>query len=381
MENIEYYIEQAKNMPNTSDGGSAAYHFDDVVLVKYVCPIKYGIARKGEEVVAEIANQKNTQGVRTPYHYAIKRETVGTDTICWVLQERAKGICYSNYKVRGNPEESVQMQAKLVDAPQEHFEKLVKDVCELFVLDLETKPKNIYYDENPDGGFTLIDLIDPTGNGRKDFDSNSIEDIYFVWQTLSSIARQIQIMDFETNNPELLERSSNQTNAILNKIFNAMETSIPNFEQHRRWILRMLSPELLQHFEKNGTPVGDLTLTEEEMRLFNKRISAIVAESIEKIKTNQTTYGDIKVNVIRNKLISTGLNKSWLYHPSNSLQIHRFEDLSEAKWFNLLSDGEYYLRDTVLKIFDESIKIADSSPSLKEIKDLLQVKIETEMNK
>lgn len=35
MESIEYYIEQAMSMENTSNGGSPAYHFDDVVLIKY----------------------------------------------------------------------------------------------------------------------------------------------------------------------------------------------------------------------------------------------------------------------------------------------------------------------------------------------------------
>ncbi|GEM_PF-6741190 len=39
---INEYIEKAKGMPNTSDGGSAAYHFDDVVLVKYETLTKYG---------------------------------------------------------------------------------------------------------------------------------------------------------------------------------------------------------------------------------------------------------------------------------------------------------------------------------------------------
>ena len=42
MESIDYYILQAVSMENTSDGGSPAYHFDDVVLIKYHRRKRYG---------------------------------------------------------------------------------------------------------------------------------------------------------------------------------------------------------------------------------------------------------------------------------------------------------------------------------------------------
>lgn len=161
MKDIEYYIEQSKSMPNTSDGGSAAFHFDDVVLIKYCLPNQYGAARQGEEEIAQIANELRSKGVGTPYHYAIKRETLEKTNICWVLQERAKGICYSNYKVESDPEESLRRQASLASAPLSHYEKLAKDIADLFYFELEIQPKNIYYDESPDGGFTFIDLIPP----------------------------------------------------------------------------------------------------------------------------------------------------------------------------------------------------------------------------
>ena len=71
--NIDEMIKQTENMQNVSDGGSPCYAFDQVVLVKYTMPIKYGRARKNEEIVAEFANKKNEMGVNTPKHLEIKR--------------------------------------------------------------------------------------------------------------------------------------------------------------------------------------------------------------------------------------------------------------------------------------------------------------------
>jgi len=74
--NIDEMIKSTATMDNISDGGSACYNFGDVILVKYITLEKYGIARKDEEKIFDIANMKNIQGVNTPKHLMIKREVV-----------------------------------------------------------------------------------------------------------------------------------------------------------------------------------------------------------------------------------------------------------------------------------------------------------------
>jgi len=160
VKSIDEYIQETANMENTSDGGSPAYHFDDVCLIKYQGSIKYGHARQGAELVARKANEKNAIGVRTPAHLGIKRVIDGEKEICWVLQERAKGKSFSEYCDNQDKKVQLNIQLRLANAPDAHYEKLVSDVCELFNFGLELKPKNMFYNENvQDGGFTIIDLL------------------------------------------------------------------------------------------------------------------------------------------------------------------------------------------------------------------------------
>ena len=58
MKSIEEYILEVDNMKNISDGGSPAYSFGDVVLIKYSTLNEYGIARKDEELISRAANEK-----------------------------------------------------------------------------------------------------------------------------------------------------------------------------------------------------------------------------------------------------------------------------------------------------------------------------------
>ena len=236
MENIEYYIEQSKSMENTSDGGSEAYHFEDVVLIKYVKKVEYGNARECEEDVAKAANEKNAQGVRTPKHIAIKRVTEGDYNICWVLQERAKGRNFGYYSSFDNdPIIQIERQQELLSAPDSHYDKLVSDMCELLNLGTEVKSKNVFYDDNyENGGFTIIDLL---GGSNEPFNPDSIEDLLKVWKNLDYIVMQTIVSQFKDDS-NCREKSVELSMHMRQRIFTSMERVIPNFEEHRREVLR-----------------------------------------------------------------------------------------------------------------------------------------------
>lgn len=182
MNSIDDYIQMAEEMKSTSDGGSVAYHFQDVCLIKYTIGKKYGPARKSAEVVSEIANRKNGKGVRTPKHLGIKRLIVNENDVCYVLQERAKGENFRKYTDFKDINAAIEMKSRLANAPDSHYEQLIRDFCELFHLGIELKPKNIFYDESiQDGGFTIIDL---EGGTEEPLDSNSLEEVLEIYPWL-----------------------------------------------------------------------------------------------------------------------------------------------------------------------------------------------------
>ncbi len=298
--NIDKYIETSYTMKNTSDGGSIAYHFDDVVLIKYEYHTEYGIARINEEKIAQAANEKNRQGVYTPAHLAIKREIKNDISICWVLQERAKGKSFNYYCYNKETEKQIAAQQILANAPISHYEKFIKDVIELFNFGLELKPKNLYYDEN--NGFTIIDLI-----GLKDklFDYNSLKDIISLINMTQGIYNCSGISYYDDlATKEEKEISKQLFYKIKQKMLNAIAKNIPNFEQYRRWILRTMSPDFLAYLNDNEKSIEDLTLNNEEEEQFNKMIQEIVDDCLNKIISGKCKAWEISTNEIR-----IGLNK------------------------------------------------------------------------
>ena len=323
---INEYIEKAKGMPNTSDGGSAAYHFDDVVLVKYETLTKYGVAREKEEMIAEEANKKRNKGVRTPAHLAIKRVEKGENNICWVLQERAPGVSFANYSSRNN-ETKVQLerQSRLLQAPDSHYEQCVRDICELFHMGLELKDKNIYYDEDREkGGFTFIDLLFPDA---RPLDSNSITDVYGLCRNLFGISNMTVISSYHRQaTQEEKDKSKEMTWTMKGRMFQAVEKVLPNFEQHRRWILRGCEQGELECFARHGIIVGDLNLTDEEYQQFDAMVEWIVDDSIERITSGANKFWQIGANEIRIRLQETCMNDAWKYHRENDLLPIDYED-------------------------------------------------------
>lgn len=233
MKDISFYIEQSLNMENTSDGGSEAYHFNDgVVLIKYCypcAPTNSNYARKDEEQITEYVNKAIARGACTPEHLGIKREREEQELpflgliendICWVLQERAKGINLAKIYDQGS-NKSLQFISEIVDAPDVHYENLIRTICELYDCGLELKCKNVFYDK--EFGFTIIDLLRaPT----KSFNSNSIEDVETVLNyTLGAITSPIQYSLYESKNNDLEQN----LDLIRLKVVEAAEKVIPNF--------------------------------------------------------------------------------------------------------------------------------------------------------
>lgn len=369
MQSIDYYIEQSKLMDNSSDGGSPAYHFDDVVLVKYTNMLKYGVARPKEEQVASVANQKNEEGVRTPRHIVVKREVENDKSICWVLQERAKGESFVNYgqKCFKNPNEQLRRQYILACAPSSHYEQFISDICSLFNMGLELKSKNIYYDKDlKNGGFTIIDLLN--GDGTP-INYNSLEELLEMCSYAQSIANQSSIAYYDDSaSNEQKETSEKLRFKISLRLLEAMQNVIPTFAKYKRWILRTYPKKMLEFFVTNGFEVGDLKLTSAERNDFAKMIDDLVDNCLRGVANGQFKYWQITANEVGNGLIRWGLDESWRYNSDNQLSCDDFE---EKYSYECACNDE--LNDLTLMKFEEklsSLKDSENPYILQAITDM-----------
>ena len=356
MNNIDEYIKASFKMENVSDGGSECFDFGNVVLVKYKISIRFnGDARKNEELIAEAANKKRDMGVNTPYHLAIKRVTDDKDNICYVLQEKARGACFSVYGKE--PAEQLQVQELLLEAPDTVYEKCVRDLCELFNMGLELKGKNIFYDNSKDGaGFTFIDLL---GYNTTPLNPDSISDIIRLDKLVSFISNIPRINTYsKTATKEQIEESTILYYKMKQKTFKAMEKVVPNFSRFRRWVLRTYSNDVLDFFEKNGTVVANLTLTDDECREFDNYIEQIINECLEKLAIGKNEFWQIRANEIRIALDTMGMQAAWKYHGANPINDPTdFDD----KW-DFERAREKYLEDIVNKEFNDRLEsVADTS--------------------
>jgi len=356
---IEEYIKLSKKMPNTSDGGSICYHFPNVALVKYTIPKKYGLARPSEESIRINVNQKRKEGVRTPAHLAIKRETelnpkTGEETeVCWVLQELAPGKNFNYYCHGETITDKINLQEVIANAPFSHFQKLVKDVMELLYFGIEIKPQNVYYDDNKKtGGFTIIDLL-KDGSENK-FNSESMADIRFLKDCCTNLIERCGIGYFDKATIPEREKSQELRYQMRACIFQALESTIPNFSNKRRWLLRSYSKDTLNYFSTHGLIVGNLSLTESEVNEFASQLRHIADTCIEKIASGEYRYWQIMCNEIRISLSQNLLNDAWLYHPSNNRQESSYT--SEYAEFDWQSDCKKDLENMAKRIFIKRFK-------------------------
>ena len=316
--NIDELIEKSKSMPNISDGGSKAYSFGDYVLVRYDGHNKYGIARDMEEQVMVAVNNKNSIGIHTPKHVAMQRVVDGEMNYCYVLQERAKGVSFTKFNVK-DPTEQLVKQQELVDAPQEHFDKLASDYKELFHMGLEPKAKNIFYDK--DYGFTLIDFLHYDESGAN---LESLSDINDLERLMEAVINPMVVNSFYTNNPEIVNKSRELHNKLQVKNYLALKKIVP--AKYHRFLLRTYNRDTLDYFRASGVINEDLTLTVDEQILFNVLLNNIVNESFAKIASGDYQLWQIEMNEIRNSLRGMGLVDSFMYYPDSPIKREEFDE-------------------------------------------------------
>lgn len=379
MKTIDEYIELSKGMQNTSDGGSPSFDFGDAVLIKYTSPKKYNnIPRKNEENVAVIANKKNEQGVRTPKHLGIKRTEDEANLICWVLQEKAAGKCYERYRSK-NPQEQIRLQKIILEAPDSHFDRCIMDLCEIFHMGLETKPKNVFYDESKEnGGFTFIDLLD---NDETPLNPDSIEDIIFLNKVYSFVFGSTTISSYdEKAGQEEKDISNSISIKIQEKLISAMERVIPNFQKHKRWLLRTYPASTLEIFKRDVFYTESLNLNEEEIQEFYERFEEFTNELIRKIESGKSKLWQIYANEIRNGLSDNGLEAAWFYHKSNKRMQSDYETIYDYEY-----DCKHDLQSMAKLLFEEKLNTlsqTSNNPNIQQaIADLKEREEERNMKK
>ena len=372
MQNIDYYIEQSRNMNNTSDGGSAAYHFDDVVLVKYSIPVKYGIARPNEEQTAEVANRLNEKGVRTPKHLAIKRVVEGNDNICYVLQQRAPGKCFSYYADIGKlePIRHLARQKELLEAPDIHYENWVSDLMMMHNMGLELKYKNFFYDVNE--GFTIIDLL---GYDEKNVDVNSLDEIDRLVKNAFIPSYSSQLSQYGKNSTqEEKEQSYMLANMMRLRIFKAIRKMVPDFQRFEKWILRTFPNDYIEFFKQNGMQIDDLSLSEEEYKQFEEFIEIILDRCMKDIQSGKIKYWEVTANEIRNYNISYCLNEAWRVHRDNSINLEDYEDDYDYR-----SDSDHSLEKIMIERFNimlENAFLISDNPNVLQAKEDMDATLE-----
>ena len=357
MKTIEEYIELSKSMPNTSRAGAASYIFenDNVVLIKYSCPNKYGIARHMEEDVAAAANKKNSEGVSTPKHIAIHRVTEADNNYCYVLQELAKGKCMKDYRDGYNDiKANIAGMKWTSEIPQEHIDKAIRDLMELFNMGLELKSQNFFYD--PNSGYTFIDLL---GYDEKP-EFKSLLEINVLSRRAQTMLTQYSVSKYNDGvTQEDINEFLNYKADLYNKMLIALESSVPEFSKYRRYVLRTLEPELLNVMRKKGYIKENLTITLEEILEFNRMIAEIIKTNLTRLEQGNTSYGNIMVNEIRIQMTSNGLLKSWKFHPLYSQLVVEGEDE-----YSIEMAKENVLLNNIYKKFnDKVIELAQTSKS------------------
>lgn len=353
MYNINQLINETKNMPNVSVGGSACYDFGDVVLVKYKNSREYGIARPEEEIVAKYVNKKNSEGVNTPKHLLIKREVVGNDDICWVLQEKAKGISYTHYCRDDDPTKQLNNQIKITNLDDIHYKQLAFDLKELMHAGIELKPKNIYFDEkSKTGAFTIIDLLGDRHNHEISKFKGDLIDCNKLYNYVTNVLGLTFLSPYnEKATKQQIEKSKELLYIQQYKTFKTLLENVPEFKENARWIARSLSKETLLYFNDNGLNIQDLTLTIEEEERFAELCNNIVEESINKIKSGNYKYWQIESNENRICIKENLLVDAYKY----SLNCKLTREKTEEEWLYEVRLQEH-LEKVILKDINKRLK-------------------------
>lgn len=329
MISIEEAIIKSKELPNISNGGSMCYDFGDVVLVKYILPLKYvkpGYrARENQEIVMKGINEKVSKGVNTPKHIDIKRVVEGENDVCYVLQEKCKGKNCDPMARYGETIEVVLKELKFVNnIPFKHYEKLISDACLLYEMGYESKNKNLFYDEET--GFWFIDFLD---NKEEKFDFNNPKTIFEVLkyvcpkplQIASSLSYSAEISDEDREKYNILRYNS------MTKFFLACKNMIPTFKKYEFFYLLDKEDKFKEYLMKERVVNRDLfNITNQDFEVYNELFSSVVNDICKEISTKGKKYWDVEVNDIRIKSNLFSLNIFYKNYICKNIKREDFEE-------------------------------------------------------
>ena len=327
---IEEAIKESKNKENISNGGSQCFEFGDVVLVKYSCPTKYlkpnNHTRENSEIVMHGVNEKSDQGVNTPKHIGIYRTIEKNNDICYVLQEKCKGInCESISKYGVSFDEMCASLDFVLNIPFKHYEKLVSDACQLLEMSYEGKNKNLFYDDQT--GFWFIDFL----NNRPDLKFDPDDPIKIFEAIKYTMPKPIQIASRMEYSIELDDSEQQKKNnlefAIKAKTLLAIKSAIPNFQRYEKFFLLDESTEYKQYLMDNGFVNTDLfTLQDEDYPIFDELYSCVTNNIINKITNQSTSFFDVECNEIRIMSNLFNLQTAWGLHKDNPIDPKDYDD-------------------------------------------------------
>lgn len=351
---IKEAILKSKTQPNISNGGSACYQFDNVVLVKYVLPLKYvtnsSRARENEEIVKEKINEKALNGVNTPKHLDIFRTVENDNDVCYVLEEKCPGQnCHSMSKYVAEPIQVINDLKYIYNIPFNHYQKLIKDGCLLKEMGYEKKNKNLFYDEKT--GFWFIDFLS--------YDKEKIykeQNPISIFETLKNIipnplqlASKIKLNEkFSTEEIEiknLLEYS------IEAKTLLAIKSVIRSFTKYEKFYLFKQNKELKEYLMKQKIVDKNLFILEkEDYLIFEELINTIIEQIIYNIINHNLDYKNVIVNDIRNYSNLFNLEDIWKQYPNNPIKKGDYEDEDDYEYFLRKSYNQYVLDKMVTKL-------------------------------
>lgn len=330
MIDINDAIGQSKNMKDISDGGSQCFDFGDVILVRYTALLKYVKdnyrSRENEEVVMEGVNQKIQNGVNTPKHLAMKRTIEDDRDVCYVLQEKCKGInCASMSEYGVSYDKMISDLEFVYNIPFEHYKKLISDGCQLYDMGYEKKNKNLFYDKET--GFWYIDLLEYDKDNP--FDINNpvkvFEALRYIIPNPIQIASTVKYK--EALSAEQQEKKELLMHSIEAKNLLAIKSIIPSFERYEKFYLFSKSDGLKRYLMDQGIIDKDLFRFESaDYPVYDELYEIVINQIIDKIVNKGEKFWSIETNDITNDSNLFCLIQMWALHKDNTVNRSDFED-------------------------------------------------------
>ena len=358
MIDIDTAIKEYKTKANISDGGSDCYDFGDVVLVVYKMSVEYvkdgHRSRDNQEDVMEGINEKVDKGVNTPRQLDMRRTVEDGQDICYVLEEKCKGVnCQSLIKYNPTFEEAVESYNRVFNIPMDHLLKLIKDSSQLFEMGYEAKNKNLFYDTKT--GFWFIDFL----SNEKDykFDRNDTTKLFELARYRTPRTTQLVSRlsyDYEPTEEEKA-RIDLLTHSIKTKFLLALETAFFEYKRYRKFLIYTDTKDYQDYLVNEGIIDSFDVLNNHDYEVFDELYNIVLNDIVKSILEKGNSFWNVECNDIRNQLSLFGLNKAWVHHRDNTL---KREDYDDEYYYEMDSDKiikNKMLRDIVERLQQEPL--------------------------